>query len=212
MTNCELCFPAAGWQGLHAHRAQAGVGSPSNRRPLSFHRHRVQLATPVSDQASVKGPRKRGDKSTSISPFTKKGPLGPRDLVSRTVRKRANSAPRDLAGENVVGTLTRYTLIIQLTGKSSNLFLLKRSRGRIVASQTASDHDGQRPGEEYSPPPKPVGKQEERGLAPKARPIGSRYRKSLTAITRRSRRNSDSTHGPARRSKRSGPSCLAGGN
>ena len=62
----------------------------------------------------------------------------------------------EFAGESESGTPVRHSLMIQLTGKSSNLFLLD-DRDRIIASLTASDHDGQRPGEEYSPPQRPTG-------------------------------------------------------
>ena len=61
----------------------------------------------------------------------------------------------EFAGLSEAGNGARYDLIIQLTGKSSNLFLLDE-QDRIISSNTSSDHDGQRPGEKYCPPRRPA--------------------------------------------------------
>ena len=62
----------------------------------------------------------------------------------------------DFAGESQAGETMRHSLLIQLTGKSSNVFLLDDG-DHILGSQTASDHDGQRVGEVYSVPQRRVG-------------------------------------------------------
>ena len=57
-------------------------------------------------------------------------------------------------GSDQVGTSNRSTLLIQLTGKSSNVFLLDE-REYILSSLVEKDTDGQRIGEKYAIPTRP---------------------------------------------------------
>jgi predicted ribosome quality control (RQC) complex YloA/Tae2 family protein len=57
----------------------------------------------------------------------------------------------EFAGENDAGEQVLPNLVVQLTGKSANLFLLDRG-SRILASLSDSEIEGQRIGERYSAP------------------------------------------------------------
>ena len=57
-------------------------------------------------------------------------------------------------GTDDTGETVTSSLIIQLTGRSSNVFLLD-DRGYIVSSLVEKDSDGQRIGDDYSPPVRP---------------------------------------------------------
>lgn len=61
-----------------------------------------------------------------------------------------------LTGRNEAGEILRYSLVAQLTGRSSNLFLLD-SRGFIIDSMRQTNGEGQEPGTRYSPPERPEG-------------------------------------------------------
>ena len=63
----------------------------------------------------------------------------------------------EFAGENDAGEAIRPALIVQLTGKSSNLFLLDNN-GYILSALTDSEIEGQRIGEKYSIPARPATK------------------------------------------------------
>lgn len=63
----------------------------------------------------------------------------------------------EFAGENDSGEPVRPKFIIQLTGKSANLFLLD-SGDHVLASLTGSEIEGQRIGEKYSVPARPITK------------------------------------------------------
>lgn len=60
----------------------------------------------------------------------------------------------DLAGTNELGEERSASLVIQLTGRSSNLFLLDRG-GFIMDSLRQTNGPGQEPGMKYSPPARP---------------------------------------------------------
>lgn len=60
-----------------------------------------------------------------------------------------------LAGTDDLGSNFRYGLVIQLTGKSANLFILDAS-ARIIDSLKDTLGDGQQIGDIYSPPSRPV--------------------------------------------------------
>ncbi len=57
----------------------------------------------------------------------------------------------DVSGENELGTLERHSLIVQLTGRSANLFLLD-SEGRILDSLRDNVGPGQEIGMQFGPP------------------------------------------------------------
>ena len=59
-----------------------------------------------------------------------------------------------LSGTDEVGESVRSTLLIQLTGKSSNVFILN-DREYILSSLIEKDIEGQRTGEKFSPPTRP---------------------------------------------------------
>ncbi len=61
------------------------------------------------------------------------------------------------AGEDDLGAKSKPSLIVQLTGKSANLFLL-RANGSIVDSLKETNGDGQEVGTIYTPPARPAGK------------------------------------------------------
>lgn len=62
----------------------------------------------------------------------------------------------ELTGESEVGEASRYSLVVQLTGRSSNLFLLD-DKGIILDSARESKGEGQESGGVYAPPPRPEG-------------------------------------------------------
>jgi predicted ribosome quality control (RQC) complex YloA/Tae2 family protein len=63
------------------------------------------------------------------------------------------------------------TLVAQLTGRTSNLFLLDE-QGRVVATLRPARGEGQAEGETYSPPPKPGTTTTEAGAQPPREPEG----------------------------------------
>lgn len=62
----------------------------------------------------------------------------------------------ELTGENEIGETAEHSLIVQLTGRSSNLFLLD-DKDRVLDSARDSFGGGQEPGSIYAPPPRPEG-------------------------------------------------------
>ncbi len=72
------------------------------------------------------------------------------------VEQVANERALDirLAGRNELGEEFSAGLIVQLTGKSANLFLVDANR-RILDSLRDTHGDGQQVGDIYSPPPRP---------------------------------------------------------
>ena len=113
------------------------------------------------------------------------------------------------AGESESGAEARFALIIQLTGKSSNLFLLD-DRDRIVASQTASDHNGQRPGEEYAAPQRPAGPLKDTAEFSTVSRGHDSISNALIDITQTARPRTDSEQKPTQRSGRSTLSLRVG--
>lgn len=61
-----------------------------------------------------------------------------------------------LTGENEIGETGEHSLIVQLTGRSSNLFFLN-DKGVILDSARESHGAGQETGSVYAPPPRPEG-------------------------------------------------------
>jgi predicted ribosome quality control (RQC) complex YloA/Tae2 family protein len=75
-----------------------------------------------------------------------------------------------LSGVDDAGDQVESGLVIQLTGRSSNLFLT-HGDGRIIAAARLNEGTGQEIGDEYAPPPRPVGFTEaETGEAPQIPP------------------------------------------
>jgi predicted ribosome quality control (RQC) complex YloA/Tae2 family protein len=60
------------------------------------------------------------------------------------------------SGEDEIGIQRTHSLIVQLTGKSANLFLLNESRS-IIDSLRDREGDGQERGTIYAPPERPAG-------------------------------------------------------
>ena len=58
------------------------------------------------------------------------------------------------SGTDETGDLIASSLVVQLTGRSSNVFLLD-DRGYVLSSLVEKDSEGQRIGEDYSPPVRP---------------------------------------------------------
>jgi predicted ribosome quality control (RQC) complex YloA/Tae2 family protein len=61
-----------------------------------------------------------------------------------------------LSGVDDAGDQVESGLVIQLTGRSSNLFLT-HGDGRIIAAARLNEGTGQEIGDEYAPPPRPEG-------------------------------------------------------
>ena len=79
-----------------------------------------------------------------------------------------------LSGESETGDTTNYQLIVQLTGRSANLFLADH-RGFVVDSLRQTEGEGQEPGTRYSPPSRPEGT-----VPPKGRVIAGDGHASLS--------------------------------
>ena len=83
--------------------------------------------------------------------------LGLRKRLSGATVTRVEKAPEDrvikiiLRNENEFGEEALFALVIQLTGRSSNAFILD-SRGHILDRLRATAGDGQEVGEIYAPP------------------------------------------------------------
>jgi predicted ribosome quality control (RQC) complex YloA/Tae2 family protein len=77
------------------------------------------------------------------------------DAEVRDVAKSTNDriVRFEFLAQNDLGETVSSSMVAQLTGKSANVFLLD-DRSRIIGSLVEKDIEGQRLGEEYSPPPR----------------------------------------------------------
>lgn len=95
--------------------------------------------------------------SMPLTPFS----LSLRKELARTSLTSVEKLPNErvvvlrFAGLNELGERTSQALILQLTGRSANLFLLNAA-GAIIARSRETRGAGQSPGEKYEPPQSPV--------------------------------------------------------